>query len=92
MADSVDELAAEIETEITKHFGPVLSGENLYRSLGYPSMSALRQALHRQNVPVTVFTIPNRAGRFALTRDVARCLASWRIAADGQRTQQNGGR
>ncbi len=69
-------LAEAIEAKLMKDEGALLSGDALRRVLGYRSMDALRQAISRGTVPVPVFTLPNRRGRFALTRDVARWLAA----------------
>lgn len=65
------QLAADLEAQ----HGPLLNGWALYRALGLPSAEAFRQAASRGQLPVRVFTIPNRRGRFALTREVAHWLA-----------------
>ncbi len=72
------DLAMLIESSLLREFGPVLSNEILARSLGYPSLNAFRKALGRNTVPVKVFTLPRRSGKFALTREVAVWLASQR--------------
>lgn len=77
----IDVLAGELEVTLVKEFGPLLSNERLYRSLGFPSMGAFRQALSKQRVPIPVFSIPNRNGKFALTKDVAKWLANQRVMA-----------
>lgn len=64
--------------DLEAQHGPLLSGPPLYRALGLPSAAAFRQAASRGQLPVPVFTIPNRRGRFALTRDVAAWLANLR--------------
>lgn len=71
-------LALEIESSLMKSSGPLLTGDVLVRSLGYPSVSAFKKALQRNAVPVAVFSIPRRKGRFALSRDVAHWLAQQR--------------
>jgi hypothetical protein len=71
-------LALEIESSLMKSSGPLLTGDVLVRSLGYPSVSAFKKALQRNAVPVAVFSIPRRKGRFALSRDVAHWLAEQR--------------
>ncbi len=71
-------LALEIETALMKSSGPLLTGELLVSSLGYPTVSAFKKALQRNAVPVVVFSIPRRKGRFALSRDVALWLAEQR--------------
>lgn len=76
---ALDTLAKEIERELYCHIGPLLFGNQLYAALGFNSHDAFRQALSRKTVPVEIFTLPNRRGRFALSRDVARWLAAERL-------------
>lgn len=73
--NGVDELASELENKLYQSLGPMVYGDALYKSLGYSSADAFRQALSRQTVPVDVFSIAKRRGKFALTRDVARWIA-----------------
>lgn len=74
-------LAEILQAELTAQHGPLLSGDTLRIVLGYPSKEAFRQALSRKTVPIPVFTLPNRRGKFALTKDVAALLAAQRDAA-----------
>lgn len=55
---------------------PLLGGNELFRSLGYPTAAAFRQALRRGQIPIDVFSIPNRRGKFALRADFNRWLMS----------------
>ncbi|AXQ98283.1 hypothetical protein [Pseudoalteromonas piscicida] len=48
-------------------------------TLGYGSGEAFRQAVSRKTVPIPVFSIDKRKGKFALTKDVARWLAKQRL-------------
>lgn len=73
--ESENKLAEEIEHDLHARHGAVLGGAALYRSLGFPTAAAMRQAFSRGKVPVPVFEIPDRRGRFARTRDVAQWLA-----------------
>jgi len=73
-----DDLATSIEASLMTQYGPILSNEILAICLGYPSLNAFRKSLSRETVPVKVFTIPRRSGKFALTREVAVWLASQR--------------
>jgi hypothetical protein len=41
----------------------------LILSLGYPTAAAFRQAMHRGQLPIEVFSIPNRRGKFAFRAD-----------------------
>lgn len=56
----------------------MLGGAALCRALGFPTAAAMRQAVSRGRVPVPLFEIEKRRGRFALTRDVALWLARCR--------------
>lgn len=80
-------LVKELEEELTARYGPMVSNEDLRVALGYPSKEAFRQALSRKRAPVPVFSLPQRRGKFALTKDVAAWLAAQRDAAisGGQR-------
>jgi hypothetical protein len=77
--DDIEELAANIERELYRDIGPLLFGVKLYASLGFPSAQAFRQAYSRNTMPVSVFNIQNRRGKFALSRDVAKWLATQKI-------------
>jgi hypothetical protein len=69
-----DVLARELNDELVRRYGTVLSASVLAKTLGYRSASAYRQAIARGAVPVNLFSMPNRRGRFALARDVAEFL------------------
>lgn len=70
--------ARDLHEELYGQHGPFLGGSDLARLLGYPSAAALRQAELRNTLPVSVFGIENRRGRFAFTEDVADWLANIR--------------
>lgn len=74
-ANSIKRLERQLCCDLEAQHGPLLGGIALYRALGMASAAAFRQAASRGQLPVHVFTIPNRRGRFALTRDVAAWLA-----------------
>ena len=65
----------EIERELTFHFGPLIGYENLPRALGYLSSHALRQAEARGTLPVKIFKVPGRRGKFAF----AMASADWMV-------------
>jgi hypothetical protein len=77
----ISDLAELLEADLIKQYGPMLSGESLRNALGYPSMDALRQAYSRGRIPVPIFPIENRRGKYALSKDVARWLAELRANA-----------
>jgi hypothetical protein len=78
--DDVNSLARELEEDLTARYGPMVSNETLRIALGYPSNEAFRQALTRKTVPIPVFTMPNRRGKYALVKDLAAWLAASRDA------------
>ena len=55
---------------------PLLTGEELRKAMGFRSVDALRQAIVRQTIPVKVFSLDNRRGKYALVKDIARWLAN----------------
>ena len=52
-----------------------MGGACLVKALGYSNSKALRQARLQKRLGVRVFSVPNRKGAFALTRDVAAWLS-----------------
>jgi hypothetical protein len=70
-----------IESYLFDRHGPLLADDALRIALGYKSTDAFRQALTRKTVPVPVFSIKNRRGKYALVKDVASWLAQQRNAA-----------
>ena len=77
----IEPLAILLERELIDRYGPLVSNDALRVVLGYASKDAFRQALSRNTVPVPIFPIENRRGKFALARDVAIWLATQREAA-----------
>ena len=70
--------ATTIEKELFDRYGPLIADDALRIALGYKSIDAFRQALTRKTVPVPVFTVQNRRGKYALVKDVATWLANQR--------------
>lgn len=62
---------AQTEAKLTRIYGAIVGGARLTRALGYPTQAAFRQAVARGRVPVRVFTIPGRRGKFAQVQDIA---------------------
>jgi hypothetical protein len=75
-------LTRELEDDLVRRFGTLLSSAVLIPTLGYPSAQAYQQAMTRGQLPVPVFAIAKRRGRFALAKDVARWLAVQRAGAE----------
>jgi len=86
---SIETLAEEITQQLEARFGPLLAGDALFRALGFPTAGAFRQAVARGQVHVPLFEIPNRRGRFALTREVALWLAHCRAASSSAQGNQS---
>ena len=71
-----EQLAAMLEQDLLSKHGPMMTGEDLSAALGYPSQDAFRQAVARKTIPIPIFSIEKRRGKFALTKDVAVWLAA----------------
>lgn len=71
------ELAEALEKQMLEQYGMhIITGKALCSALGYKNVDALRQAIHRNQIPVPLFTIETRRGKFALVKDIAYWLAS----------------
>ncbi|WP_121119530.1 hypothetical protein [Croceibacterium ferulae] len=66
-----DHQSSALAQQLVRLHGPLLSGEPLWRNLGFRSSDAFRQAKSRGHVEVTTFKLPGRRATFARTRDVA---------------------
>lgn len=77
----MDPLAKMLEKDMLERHGPMIANDDLREALGYTTMDAFRQALARNIVPVPVFGLPNRRGKYALVKDVAGWLAEQRRIA-----------
>jgi hypothetical protein len=74
----ISELASALETTLVQQYGFMLGQGELTRILAYPTTSAFRRAAYRRQLPIAVFSIEHRKGKFALARDVAVWLATLR--------------
>jgi len=61
---------------------PLMSGQELWVTLGYPTANAFAQAARRRTTPVPVFSLPGRRGKYALRIDVVTWIADLRQLAD----------
>jgi len=75
------EAERQLLAQLLERYGPVLGGQDLRQVLGFPSAAAFRQAALRGTLPVPVFSVPNRRGRFALTQEVTAWLFERRRTA-----------
>lgn len=62
----------QLEAQLIRTYGVIVGGARLSQALGYPTQQAFRQAVARGRVPVPLFTIPGRRGKFAQIQDIAR--------------------
>lgn len=76
MSDLSPTLAEALERDLLARYGPLIGNDQLCQALGYSSIDAFRQAQSRGLLPVPVFSIPKRRGKFALVKDVAQWLAT----------------
>ena len=73
---STEALAKTLEKDLLSLYGsPLLSGVDLQKAMGYRTIDAVRQAIARKTIPVKVFTMKNRRGKYALVKDIAYWLA-----------------
>lgn len=80
--DKFDEpLEVLIERDLMRQYGPMMSNDDLRQALGYASKDAFKQAIARKTVPITVFNIEGRRGKFALVKDVAAWIVAQRERA-----------
>ncbi|NQD37655.1 hypothetical protein HPT27_11520 [Permianibacter sp. IMCC34836] len=63
-----------LKRDLVRRYGELISGDDLRKHLGYASPAAFRQAICRGVVPIPVFTLPNRRGRYAWVRDLVNWL------------------
>lgn len=71
----------DLHAQMLDRYGPLIGGRDLRRVLGFQTAAALRQAAVRGVLPIPVFAIPNRKGRFALTSEVSAWIRARRDAA-----------
>lgn len=77
--DEQEELRQVLENDLLRLYGPVLTGQALRQVLGYQSKDSFRQGVTRKTVPVPLFEIEHRRGKFALAKDIAAFLARQRF-------------
>ncbi|MEX3964523.1 hypothetical protein AB4Y42_20285 [Paraburkholderia sp. EG286B] len=63
-----------VEADLLEHFGYLLSGRALWKTMGYASSQAFRKAAARGDLPVRTFRIEHRRGLFAYSSEVAEWL------------------
>jgi len=72
-----------VEQLLSRH-GPLMSGGDLWRTLGYSSGEAFRKARAQNRLEISVFSLPNRRGTFAFTRHVADWIKNLAMEVNSQ--------
>ena len=75
-ADLQEQLKGELRRDLLARHGVMLYGQALAQALGYRSADSMRKAASRGQIPVALYRFPKRRGVYALTQEVADCLAS----------------
>lgn len=73
-------LKPNLEQALLERFGPLIGGADLRRALGFRSDVTFHRAARQGQLPVKVFKIEGRRGKYALTTEVAQWLC--RVSAD----------
>ncbi len=71
----------QLEKDLISEYGILISGNYLYRLLGFPSKAAFRQGISKKQIHVPIFRLENRRGRHALAKDIAKWLTKNRFKA-----------
>lgn len=79
-----DALRQTLEAELTAQYGPIVTGKDLLKLLAFSSQAAFQQAMYRNHLPVPVFSIKHRKGKFALVKELANWIVMNRAAADSE--------
>lgn len=80
--------ATELQTELLAVHGELMSGRSLWMALGFKAERGFQRAAQRGALPVGVFELKGRRGRFAKTREIAAWLAS--VGTEAPLTQATG--
>ncbi len=78
---SINNYESQIEKDLISEYGILISGDPLYKLLGFPSKAAFRQGISKKQIHVPIFRLENRRGRHALAKDIAKWLTKNRFKA-----------
>ena len=78
MSKKFEDLRDELEKDLIEIYGPIISGADLIKILGFPTQNAMARAISKNKLDVPVFSIKNRRGKHALSKEIAVWLASQR--------------
>ena len=88
--EEVKTLAEQLEKDLLQMYqSPLISGDDLRKAMGYRSVDAFRQAMARKTVPVNLFSLSNRRGKYALVKDIAVWLAKQSIESEEEKSNPN---
>lgn len=73
-----------------REYGAVVGGRDLRSALGFKSTAAFGRAVRSGYIPLRIFEMPGRRGRFALVSDIADWLEN--SARKGARSKRAGRR
>jgi len=68
------DLGESLANQLLEEHGPLISGEDLWKTIGFTSASAFKQAKSKHRLDIPVFSLPNRRGSYAFTMHVADWL------------------
>jgi hypothetical protein len=80
-SESKDEYQKQLESDLISRYGVVISGDALFKLLGFPSKAAFRQGIVKGQIHVPIFSLENRRGKHALAKDIAEWLTTIRFNA-----------
>jgi hypothetical protein len=69
-------IKASLRELMIREYGAVVGGRDLRSALGFKSTAAFCRAVRSGYVPLRIFELPGRRGRFALVSDLADWLES----------------
>lgn len=76
---NIETLKQQLTEDLIKVYGPLLHEEQIQRALGYQTRFGFRKAMKENSLPIEVFSILNRRGKYALAKDIAGWLAESRL-------------
>ena len=76
---SMQQVRSEAVSEFLGDCGPVVSGAALWKTLGYASAEAFRQARHRGSVKLHLVEMPGRRGVFAFRHELIQYVANLEV-------------
>ncbi|MDP3350490.1 MULTISPECIES: hypothetical protein [unclassified Hydrogenophaga] len=82
---SIAEEEANFVGELTRQYGPLLTGKEACALLKYKTPGALSTARKRGHIDISPLAMPGRKAHFYATEHVATILAKWKQSRDPAR-------